>query len=124
VANRDRSSLSQPDKDFIMKLSTSRKPHLKVVRQQGIHESVNRDMIVGFGSWEFDPIELENPYLNNQGSVHLWQGNEDMLVPVTMQRYIAHKLPWLHYHEVYGGGHFFHLAKGVVDDIVKTLLTT
>ncbi|KAG7587004.1 Alpha/beta hydrolase fold-1 [Arabidopsis thaliana x Arabidopsis arenosa] len=122
VANRDVGILSQPDKDIILKLGSSRKPHLAEVRQQGIHESINRDMIVGFGNWEFDPIDLENPFLNKEGSVHLWQGDEDMLVPVTLQRYIAHKLPWLHYHEVPGSGHFFPFAKGVVDEIVKTAL--
>ncbi|ANM60131.1 alpha/beta-Hydrolases superfamily protein [Arabidopsis thaliana] len=122
VVNRDGGVLSQPDKDIILKLGSSRKPHLAEVRQQGIHESINRDMIVGFGNWEFDPLELENPFLNREGSVHLWQGDEDMLVPVTLQRYIADKLPWLHYHEVAGGGHFFPLAKGVVDEIVKTAL--
>ncbi|CAA7043238.1 unnamed protein product [Microthlaspi erraticum] len=124
VANRDDVSLSQPDKDIILKLGSSKRPHLEEVRQQGLHESVNRDMIVGFLSWEFDPIELENPFLNINGSVHLWQGDADMLVPVTMQRYIAERLPWLQYHEVARSGHLFHFAEGVVDDIVKTLLTT
>ncbi|KFK41876.1 hypothetical protein AALP_AA2G182700 [Arabis alpina] len=124
VANRDHSILSKPDKDIISKLGSLRKPHIAEVRQQGIHESINRDMIVGFGSWEFDPLELENPFLNGEGYVHLWQGTEDMLVPVTMQRYIASKLPWLHYHEVSGSGHFLHFTKGLVDDIVKTLLIT
>ncbi|XP_010416281.1 PREDICTED: uncharacterized protein LOC104702156 [Camelina sativa] len=124
VANRDRGILSQPDKDIILKLGSSRKPHLEEVRQQGIHESINRDMIVGFGNWEFDPVELENPFLNNKSSVHLWQGDEDMLVPVSLQRYIAHKLPWLHYHEVPRSGHFFPHATGMVDDIVKALLSS
>ncbi|XP_010416279.1 PREDICTED: uncharacterized protein LOC104702154 [Camelina sativa] len=124
IANRDHGLLSQSDKDIISRLGSSRKPHGAEVRQQGIHESINRDMIVGFGDWEFDPIQLENPFSNNEGSVHLWHGDEDMLVPVTLQRYLAHKLPWVHYHEVPGSGHFFHFNKGVVDDIVKTLLTT
>ncbi|KAH0920108.1 hypothetical protein HID58_027768 [Brassica napus] len=113
VANRDGASFSQPDRDIVLKLGSSRKPHLAEVRPQGLHESINRDMIVGFGSWEFDPIELGNPFLNNQrGSVHLWHGDDDMLVPVTPQRYIAEKLPWLHYHEVPGSGHFFHYNGG------------
>nr|AAM61430.1 unknown [Arabidopsis thaliana] len=124
IANRDHSLLAQPDKDIISKLGSSRKPHWAEVRQQGIHESINRDMIVGFGNWEFDPLDLENPFLNKEGSVHLWQGDEDMLVPAKLQRYLAHQLPWVHYHEVPRSGHFFHYTKGVVDDIVKSLLTS
>ncbi|CAA7043237.1 unnamed protein product [Microthlaspi erraticum] len=124
VASGDYSILSQSDKDIILKLGSSRKPYWDEVMPQGKHESVNRDAIVGFGSWEFDPVELEDPFLNGNGSVHLWQGDEDMLVPVTMQRYIAEKLPWVQYHEVAGSGHFLHFAEGMVDDVVKTLLST
>lgn len=80
-------------------------------------------MIVGFGKWEFDPMELENLFPNNEGSVHLWQGDDDVLVPVTLQRYIAKKLPWIHYHEIPGAGHLFPLVPGMVNNIVKTLLT-
>ena len=93
------------------------------IRQQGAHETVIRDMIVGFGKWEFDPMELENLFPNKEGSVHLWQGDDDALVPVTLQRYVAKKLPWVHYHEIPGAGHMFPLFPGMVDNIVKTLLT-
>lgn len=93
------------------------------IRQQGTHETLHRDMIVGFGTWEFDPMELENLFPNNEGSVHLWQGDDDVLVPVTLQRYIAQKLPWIHYHEIPGAGHLFPFAPGMVNNIVKTLLT-
>jgi pimeloyl-ACP methyl ester carboxylesterase len=63
-------------------------------------------MRVGFGKWEFDPMEIDNPFPNNEGSVHLWHGEEDGLVPALLQRYIAKKLPWIHYHELPGVGHF------------------
>lgn len=79
-------------------------------------------MMVGFGSWEFDPLELENPFPNNEGTVHIWQGDEDGLVPVTLQRYIAAKLSWIQYHELQGAGHLFPIAEGMCDAIVKTLL--
>lgn len=92
------------------------------VRQQGDFESIHRDLIIGLGTWEFSPIDLNNPFLNNEGSVHLWQGDEDLLVPVTMQRYIAQRLPWIKYHEVSGSGHMFPFAAGMVDAMVKELL--
>ncbi|KAL6327122.1 hypothetical protein AAG906_014940 [Vitis piasezkii] len=90
--------------------------------QQGEFESIHCDLMVGFGSWEFDPLELENPFPNNEGSVHIWQGDEDGLVPVMLQRYIAGKLSWIQYHEVPGAGHLFPIADGMTDVIVKALL--
>ncbi|KAM0005427.1 hypothetical protein Hdeb2414_s0211g00833801 [Helianthus debilis subsp. tardiflorus] len=59
------------------------------VRQQGEYESIHSDLNIGFGTWEFDPTEIKNPFPENEGSVHIWQGDEDILVPVTLQRYIA-----------------------------------
>ena len=62
--------------------------------QQGIHESYYRDMTVMFGKWEFDPMGLPEPLC----PVHLWQGDEDGLVPVELQRHLAGKLGWVNYH--------------------------
>ncbi|PON71181.1 Alpha/beta hydrolase fold [Parasponia andersonii] len=91
--------------------------------QQGEFESLHRSMMIGFGNWEFDPMDLKNPFPNNEGSVHLWQGDEDRLVPVTLQRYIVNKLPWIHYHELAGAGHFFPHAEGMGEAIIKQFLT-
>jgi len=79
-------------------------------------------MIIGFGSWEYSPLDLENPFPNNEASVHIWQGDDDRMVSVTLQRYIAQKLPWILYHELPGSGHLFFYADGMSDTIMKTLL--
>ncbi|XP_043699934.1 uncharacterized protein LOC122650597 [Telopea speciosissima] len=92
------------------------------VRQQGEFESLFRDFIIGFRDWEFASMELENPFQHNEYSVHLWQGDEDRLVPVTLQRYIAEKLPWVHYHELIGSGHMFYYLDGMNEAIVEALL--
>ena len=92
------------------------------VRQQGEFESVHRDLNIGFGAWEFDPMDIENPFPNNEGSVHLWQGDEDILVPAALQRYIAQQLPWINYHELKDAGHMFPYADGMSDSILKALL--
>lgn len=92
------------------------------VRQQGEYESLYRDMTIGFGTWDFDPTELENPFPNNEGSVQLWQGDQDLLVPVTLQRFITQRLPWIQYHELPDTGHLFPLAEGMPDLIIKKLL--
>nr|XP_043623135.1 uncharacterized protein LOC122594909 [Erigeron canadensis] len=91
--------------------------------QQGEFESVHRDLNIGFGKWEFDPMDLENPFPNNNGSVHLWMGDEDLIVPVTLQRYIAQHLGWVNYHEVTGGGHMFPFANVASDAILEALLS-
>ncbi|GJX33731.1 alpha/beta hydrolase fold protein [Tanacetum coccineum] len=90
--------------------------------QQGEYESLHRDLNVGFGKWDFDPMDLEDPFPNNEGSVHLWMGAEDLIVPVTLQRHIVQQLRWVKYHEVAGAGHLMFNVDGFIDAILKTLL--
>ncbi|CAK9149226.1 unnamed protein product [Ilex paraguariensis] len=68
---------------------------------------------------EFD---LKNPWVDVEGFVHLWHGDEDGIVSVTLQRYIAKKLPWVYYHELPGAGHLFPVADVVSEAILKALL--
>ncbi|KAF3551853.1 hypothetical protein DY000_02005978, partial [Brassica cretica] len=82
-------------------------------RKQGEYESLHRDLMIGYGHWEFDPLDVQNPFKNSNGSVHLWRGDEDIFVPVSLQRFIISKLP----NEVTGSGHFFPR-----DEIVKHFL--
>lgn len=96
--------------------------HAAQIRQQGEYESIIIDMIVGFGKWEFDPMDLKNPFPNKEGAVHLWHGTEDFIVPVSLSRCISQKLPWVRYHELTDAGHMFPLADGMADAIVRKLL--
>jgi pimeloyl-ACP methyl ester carboxylesterase len=105
-----------------LSLRPSREDYAAQVRQQGEYESVHRDLNNWFGNWGPDPMDMKNPFANGEGSVHLWQGDEDKIVSVTLQRYIKQKLPWVNYHELSGSGHFFPYAPGISDDIVKALL--
>ena len=67
-------------------------------------------------------MELKNPFPSKEVAVHLWHGDEDMVVPVKLQRYIAQRLPWIHYHEVAGSGHMFPFLSGMGNAIIKALL--
>ncbi|KAF3340819.1 hydrolase, alpha/beta fold family protein [Carex littledalei] len=87
------------------------------VTQQGKYESIYRDMKVMFGKWEFDPMDLPEPPF----PVHLFQGDEDGLVPVTLQRYIANKLSWIKYHELPSTGHYLSAVPGFGDKVLKTV---
>ncbi|KAJ0810923.1 hypothetical protein HanPI659440_Chr01g0032261 [Helianthus annuus] len=40
---------------------------LEQVRQQGEYKSLHRGLNIGFGTWEFDPTEIENPFPENEG---------------------------------------------------------
>lgn len=94
----------------------------KKAQQQGFFESLLRDMMIVFGKWEFDPLNMSNPFPNNEGTVHLWHGSEDRMVSVELQRYISNTLPWVRYHEYPEGGHLFLLVDGLTDIILKALL--
>ncbi|CAL4915163.1 unnamed protein product [Urochloa decumbens] len=87
--------------------------------QQGVQESFYRDMAVMFGRWpEFEPTDLEEPPC----PVHVFQGDEDGVVPVELQRHICSRLGWVNYHELPGVGHFQSAVPGLGDRIVTTLL--
>ncbi|CAN1832332.1 hypothetical protein LINPERHAP1_LOCUS33445 [Linum perenne] len=88
------------------------------IRQQGIHESLHRDILAGYAKWEFDPMDLTNPTSN----VHIWQGYEDRVVPFQLQRFISGKLPWIRYHEVPEGGHLIVHYSGLGEAVLKSLL--
>ncbi|KAK4419368.1 hypothetical protein Salat_2349700 [Sesamum alatum] len=123
VISHNPSVLSHQDNELMPKLFAVRKEYQALVRQQGEHESIHRDMMIGFGSWEFGPTDLKNPFAESKGSVHLWHGDDDQLVPVTLQRYIAHQLPWIKYHEIPGAGHMFPAAEGMADKIIQELIS-
>ncbi|KAL3532080.1 hypothetical protein ACH5RR_005601 [Cinchona calisaya] len=118
---QSRAVLSRQDLEIVGADGIKREYEAQIT-QQGEYESLHRDLIIGFGKWEFDPMDLENPFPNHEGSVHIWQGDEDGLAPVSLQRYIAERLPWIKYHELSGAGHMFPFTKGMGDNIVKALL--
>ena len=92
-------------------------------RQQGEHECVNRDVLVAFGKWEFDPIELSNPFSeNNKGCVQMWQSSEDRVVPIELNHFIAKKLPWIQYYTIPNAGHMVIHDDQSFEIIIRELL--
>ncbi|GAA0139023.1 hydrolase [Lithospermum erythrorhizon] len=123
VIARSRAILSREDNELLPRIISRKAENDAQVRQQGEYESLHRDMMVAFGNWEFDPMDLENVFPNGDGSVHLFTGDEDTLVPIKLQRFIVEHLPWLCYHELQGSGHFFPFADGMGDRIIKALVS-
>ena len=85
-------------------------------------ESLHRDIVVHFGNWEFNPLEIKNPFPNNEASVHLCHDHEDKHVPYEMQQYLAKKLPWIRCHEVPHGGHLMIHESGLCEAMFRELL--
>ncbi|KAL8138972.1 hypothetical protein V2J09_004973 [Rumex salicifolius] len=52
------------------------------LENKGVFENLRRDIMVGLGKWEFDPLKLSNPFPEMERSVHLWSGYEDRVVPI------------------------------------------
>jgi pimeloyl-ACP methyl ester carboxylesterase len=64
-----------------------------------------------------EPTDLEEPPF----PVHLFQVDEDGLVPMQLQRHICRWLGWVNYHELPGVGHFLSAVQGLRDRIISTL---
>ncbi|KAF2580060.1 hypothetical protein F2Q68_00004091 [Brassica cretica] len=63
--------LSFQDKEIFSKLGYNDLNQV-YARQQGEYEkSLHRDLMIGYGHWEFDPLDVQNPFKNSNGSVHL-----------------------------------------------------
>ncbi|KAJ7981158.1 alpha/beta-Hydrolases superfamily protein [Quillaja saponaria] len=92
------------------------------LRQRGVFDTLRNDFMVAYGNWDFDPMELSNPFPQNESTVHIWQGYEDKVVPFQVQRFISRKLPWIRYHEVPDGGHLIVHYGGLCEAILRALL--
>lgn len=122
IMARDPIIFNKRDFSILTEMQKIPNPNEHKIRQQGENESLFRDLKVHFGNWEFDPMKLENPFPKNEGVVQLWQGREDALVPVKLQRFLAKKLSWIKYYEVPDGGHLLIHDPGLCTSIFKALL--
>ncbi|XP_027926856.1 uncharacterized protein LOC114183887 [Vigna unguiculata] len=114
--------LSPDDVEIVKTLSELPNTAQERIAQQGEYESLHRDIMSAFGEWEFGPTEIENPFPDNNGSVHIWQGFEDRIIPYTLNRYISQKLPWILYHELPHAGHLFLFKKNECESIIRALV--
>ncbi|XP_030503020.2 uncharacterized protein LOC115718395 isoform X1 [Cannabis sativa] len=93
------------------------------LQHKGVFDTLRGDFVVAYSEWGFDPMELRNPFPNeNRSCVHIWQGYEDKVVPFELQRYVSSKLPWIKYHEVVDGGHLIVHYNGLCEAILRALL--
>ena len=62
-----------------------------------------------YRKWAFDVTAIERP-------VHMWQGTSDTLVPPSINKTIADRMPGAVWHSVENGGHF--IAVGAADEVL------
>ncbi|KAL3518545.1 hypothetical protein ACH5RR_021134 [Cinchona calisaya] len=91
--------------------------------QQGEFYCLHQDLLCGYGKWEMGPLDIKNPFRNNEGRVHIWVGGEDRVIPADVLRYIAEKLPWIKYHELAGKGHFFFHYPELCEEFLREILS-
>ncbi|KAK2989785.1 hypothetical protein RJ640_022556 [Escallonia rubra] len=115
-------SFSRTDIQILKKLEEIIRVSKQGCIPQGVYVSVYQDMMAANGKWEFDPMEITNPFPTNEGSVHMWQGGEDKIAAVPLNRYISEKLPWIRYHEIPDGGHFIFQDEETCEGIFKSVL--
>lgn len=111
----------QQDVEIIKKLSSAPSIGQEKIRQQGAYESLYRDLIVGYGDWEFDPTEI---FPKKEGSVHLWQGCEDRIIPFEINLFLSKKLQWIRYHEVLEAGHFLMFDSTLCEAVLREFLSS
>ncbi|GJN28295.1 hypothetical protein PR202_gb16403 [Eleusine coracana subsp. coracana] len=62
AAMRNPEIFSKHDVEVLQKMMAMPRTIENKSRQQGIYESIHRDLLVAFGSWEFDPMNVTNPF--------------------------------------------------------------
>jgi pimeloyl-ACP methyl ester carboxylesterase len=67
-----------------------------------------RDSELLYRRWAFDVSTIKRP-------VHMWQGTDDRLVPASINKTVADRMPTAVWHPVEGAGHF--VAVGSADDV-------
>ena len=68
-----------------------------------------RDSELLYQRWAFDVAAIKRP-------VHMWQGTDDRLVPASINKTVADRMPAAVWHPVEGAGHF--VAVGSADDVL------
>jgi pimeloyl-ACP methyl ester carboxylesterase len=67
-----------------------------------------RDSELLYRRWAFDVATIER-------RVHMWQGLDDSLVPASINREVADRMPGAIWHSVEGAGHF--VAVGSAEEL-------
>ncbi|XP_033130103.1 uncharacterized protein LOC103844137 isoform X2 [Brassica rapa] len=112
------------ERDIELSETYSKKSYKDAVLRQGEYVSSQRDIIAGYGNWEFDPTELSNPFSDtNKGSVHIWCALDDKQILRDVLVYICDKLPWIKFHEVPHAGHWIIHEKKHFEAIIKAACT-
>ena len=101
VNDYDRQILLQPDFETVLCEASAE------CFAQG-SDGLVRDSELLYRSWAFDVTTIER-------RVHMWQGMDDRLVPASINKTVADRMPGAVWHPVEGAGHF--VAVGSADEL-------
>ncbi|ESR43465.1 hypothetical protein CICLE_v10011980mg [Citrus x clementina] len=113
---------SRRDVEVLSKWSPEENNYLALARQQGEYQPALWIPSAFFFFLKTETCSSAGQETNLEGSVHLWHGDEDRLVPVILQRYIVQRLPEYEC-RIYHIKLNFPFADGMSDTIVKAVLT-
>jgi pimeloyl-ACP methyl ester carboxylesterase len=122
VLDRNPNFFSDKDQEVLKNTPGYKLLSQNLLKEPEVFDTHRRDFLVAFGKWDFNPLDLKNPFPQNPSPVHIWQGYEDKVVPFQLQRYVSKKLPWIQYHEVPDGGHLLVYDSCVCEAVLKSLL--
>ncbi|XP_047328118.1 probable lysophospholipase BODYGUARD 2 [Impatiens glandulifera] len=124
VLDRNRKFFCDKDLEVLKNTPTFKLLGRESLKQEGVFDSLRNDFMAAFGKWDFDPLELSDPFPRNEigSSLHIWHGRLDKVVPVELQRFVSGKLPWIRYHEVPDKGHLIIYDDAVCEAIIRSLL--
>lgn len=93
---------------------------------QDMVSSFNEALRLGVDGWLDDDLALVRPWGFDLGEIScpvlLWQGSEDMMVPVAHGRWLAAAMPGAHAHLEAGEGHLS-ISIGKIGEMLDELLT-
>ncbi|VFQ95369.1 unnamed protein product [Cuscuta campestris] len=121
--SRNDGNYSERDRELIRDAPNGHhSPTAEKLKDESVYKNLSSDFGAAFCKWDFDPLEMKDPFLEKKGSVQIWQGCQDKFINVELQRYVARRLPWIRYYEVPDAGHCLVYDGVICEAIFRALL--
>ncbi|CAH9094056.1 unnamed protein product [Cuscuta epithymum] len=121
--SRNDKNYSDRDRDLIKNAPNGHhSPTMEKLKDKSVFNNLSSDFRASFSKWDFDPLEMKDPFPEKKGWMQIWQGCQDKFINVELQRYVSRRLPWVRYYEVPDGGHCLVYDVAICESIFRALL--